>query len=117
MITISFSVLVMIACVGFIQNMVFTLVSRSRQSADVPRHFWASIGSNGIWFLTTFVLLVPQVLKSIAEGGGALDILILGGTYAISTALGSCAMMKINLGHWKVPGLTEKGKSQVGRRK
>ena len=116
MITVSLSALALLAIVGFIQNMVFTLVSRSRQSADIKRHFYASLGSNGIWFLTTFVLIVPQVMKSIAEGGSLLDMTILGGTYAVATALGSCVMMKINLGQWYVPGLTEKGKSQVGAR-
>ena len=116
-VTVEIVALASLAFVGFIQNMVFTLVSRSRQSANVKRHFFASVGSNGIWFLTTFVLIIPQVLKSTAENGSHLDMYILGGVYAVATALGSCTMQKINLGDWYVPYLTEKGKDKVGANK
>lgn len=99
--------------VGFIQNMIFTLNSRSRQSANVTKHFWTAILSNGLWFVCTFMLILPEMFKAIALGSMEERLLLLA-VYTISTALGSIVMMKINLGHWRIKYLTESGSSHVG---
>lgn len=48
--------------------------------------------------------------------GDMWDRIIIGVIYIASTTLGSVIMMKINLGHWYVPFLTEEGKSKVGEK-
>lgn len=107
--------LILLAIVGFFQNAIFTLVSRSRNSGDPQRHFFAAICSNGIWFITTFVLIIPQILDEVASGEWS-QVALVGGVYAVATAAGSWAMMKVNLGHWYIPFLTEKDKARVGQR-
>lgn len=114
--TTSISMLALLAVVAFIQNMFFTWTSRSRNSGDPQKHLYASIGSNGIWFICNYFLLFPEVMK-ITETGTLLDKGIVMIVYILATALGSVAMMKVNLGHWYIPFLTEEGKSQVGARK
>jgi hypothetical protein len=94
--------------VSFIQNMVFTAVSRSRQSANLPMHFAWAIASNAVWFFCNFFLLFPTILKTIMEGDLLTKILV-GGVYGISTAFGSVFMMYLMLK--KV-----KGKGKVGAR-
>lgn len=101
--------------VSLIQNMAFTWVSRSRNSGDPLKHSIASIFSNGIWFLCNYFILFPEVMKSVMEGD-MWDRIIIGVIYIASTTLGSVIMMKINLGHWYVPFLTEEGKSKVGEK-
>ena len=99
--------------VSFVQNMAFTWVSRSRNLADVWKHSIASIFSNGIWFVCNYFILFPEVMKTVIEGS-LWERIIIGLIYISSTTLGSVVMMKINLGHWNVLFLTEKGKSKVG---
>jgi hypothetical protein len=102
--------------VAFIQNMAFTWVSRSRQSGNPKKHAVAATFSNSIWFVCNFFILFPVILKTIAEGD-MLSKLVLMLVYVSATVLGSVVMMKINLGHWYVPFLTEKkDKDKVGSR-
>ena len=101
--------------IAFIQNMAFTFVSRSRQSGNPGRHAIAAVFSNSIWFVCNFFILFPEILKSINEGD-IWDKLLLMLIYVAATVSGSVVMMKINLGHWYIPFLTEKGKDQVGKR-
>ena len=41
-----------IMALGFVQNIAFSIVSRSRNRNDMRYHMIAAVGSNGIWFLT-----------------------------------------------------------------
>lgn len=115
--------LITLAVVGFVQNMAFTAVSRSRNGGDVWHHFRIAILSNSIWFICNFFVLFGTMLKSITEGTTGKSIIVLL-VYAIATALGSVVMMKMNLGQVKFPTwlkwlekyLVETGKRKVGSR-
>jgi len=110
--------LIILAVVAFIQNMVFTAVSRSRNSGDPQRHFYFAIFSNGIWFITSWILLFPMIFKAVMEGSWWEKFVVFT-IYVAATSLGSVFMMKLNLGHIKVKWLSwlvEKGKSRVGQK-
>lgn len=47
------------------QNFAFVLVSRARQTKSLIFHGLASIPSNGIWFISQFVL-VDKITKSLS---------------------------------------------------
>lgn len=99
--------LLAIAPVAFVQNMTFTLVSRSRNSADPSYHRKCAWLSNGTWFVC-YVLIMKNIWDPIMNGdflhvGFALVI------YTVATAEGSVVMMKRLL-------KTEKGKRRVGAR-
>lgn len=100
---------------SFLQNMAFTWVSRSRNGGDPPKHFVASIFSNGVWFVINYFILFPEIMELVKTGNIWMRIAICT-VYILGTALGSVVMMKINLGHWYIPFLTESGKSKVGSR-
>jgi hypothetical protein len=60
---------------AFVQNVSFTLVSRSRNRDNKRYHILCAIFSNGIWFLTfrelvradmTFLLFVPYVIGTVS---------------------------------------------------
>jgi predicted lysophospholipase L1 biosynthesis ABC-type transport system permease subunit len=70
---------------AFIQNISFTLVSRSRNRDNKQYHIIASVFSNGIWFLTfrelvladmTFILFIPFVIGT-----------VLGSVYGMSVSM------------------------------
>jgi hypothetical protein len=103
---LNLSTLLMIAVVGFIQNMAFTWSSRSRNSGDPKYHFFVAIGSNGIWFAMNFFLILPEMLK-VVESGDVWDKILVMGTYVLFTSLGSAFMMM-----WAKR--FEKGKRKVG---
>jgi len=90
---------------SFFQNMMFTLVSRSRNSADPSYHRRCAWGSNGIWFICQ-ILIVKNVWTSIHQGNWTYAI-IAGVIYSLSTTEGSVLMMKRLL-------KTEKGIRRVG---
>jgi hypothetical protein len=100
-------VLILLAIVSFIQNMAFTLVSRSRNSGDPDYHRWCAYASNGIWFICQ-VLIVKTVWESINRGEWWF-VIVAGFVYCLCTAEGSVTMMKRLL-------KTEKGKRRVGAR-
>lgn len=83
--------------VALIQNMAFTLVSRSRNSGNPVRHFKAAIGSNGIWFICNYFILFPEMMKVIEKGDLVLKMVYMV-VYVLATTLGSTWMMKMNLG-------------------
>lgn len=87
--------LCLLAVCAFFQNMAFTWVSRSRNSGDPYYHRKAAYCSNGIWFVTHFLVLrqVWEVLEDDISSGWW-KLLILGIVYAIATAEGSVLMMK-----------------------
>jgi hypothetical protein len=47
---------------SFIQTMSFTLISRARQRKDKQYHAWASVCSNGVWYLTMQQLVLGKIM-------------------------------------------------------
>ena len=94
------------AGVLLVQNASFTLVSRARNSGSIGFHALASIGSNGVWFLSQFIVVatIADVLKTKdwSQGIGY------GLWYTLWTVLGSISMHYISM-RW-----LEKGKRKVG---
>lgn len=107
--------LIFLFIVSFFQNMAFTWVSRSRNSGDPKKHFVAATLSNSIWFLCNFFIIFPEILDTVSSGNTMNKFLVMI-VYVLGTTLGSVTMMKINLGHWYIPFLTELDKSKVGER-
>lgn len=99
--------LTLLGIVAFIQNMFFTLVSRSRNSADPNYHRKCAWGSNGVWFVCQ-VLIVKNVWEAIHNNQWWYA-LAAGLVYSICTTEGSVLMMKRLL-------KTEKGSRRVGAR-
>lgn len=97
----------LLAIVAFIQNMAFTAVSRSRNSADVAYHRKCAWASNGVWF--TIQVFLFGVLWQALTTGSAIKIIAVGITYVLATTEGSCFMMGRML-------KSESGKRQVGAR-
>ena len=67
--------LLKILVLAFVQNISFTIVSRSRNRGNKKYHMIAALFSNSIWFLTfrelikgdmNLVLFVPYVIGTIA---------------------------------------------------
>mgnify|MGYP006959934023 FL=1 len=50
-----------ILALAFIQNISFTMVSRSRNRSNMTYHAICSVFSNGIWFLTMRELVVADL--------------------------------------------------------
>lgn len=66
---------VTILVLAYIQNISFSIVSRSRNRNNLTYHMIASVFSNGIWFLTfrqlvlsdmNFMLFIPYTLGTVA---------------------------------------------------
>jgi hypothetical protein len=96
-----------LALVAFVQNMFFTMVSRSRSSGDVNYHRKCAWGSNGIWFICQ-VLIVKEIWTAINNGQWWF-VLIAGAVYTVFTTEGSVVMMRHLL-------KTEEGNRRVGAR-
>lgn len=94
-----------LAVVAFIQNMAFTLVSRSRNSGDPEYHRYCAWGSNAIWFLC-YTFLFSSILQDIRDQNW-MPIIIVGVVYGLATAEGSVLMMRIAM-------KKESGKRKVG---
>ena len=97
--------LLALAPVAFIQNMFFTLVSRSRNSQDTDYHRFCAWGSNGVWFVCQ-VMIVKNIWGAIHAGNWIYAILA-GIVYSLATTEGSVLMMKKLI-------RDEKGKRRVG---
>lgn len=78
-------VMLKILVLAFIQNISFTLVSRSRNRDNKRYHIIAAIFSNSIWFLTfrelilgdmNYVLFIPYVIGT-----------VLGSTYGMTVSM------------------------------
>ena len=92
---------------GFIQNAVFTAVSRSRNSGDVAHHAKWAVASNGLWFVMQ-IFIVSALWAAIKEQQ-FIGLAITGVVYVAGTSLGSVLMMRRML-------KTETGKQKVGAR-
>lgn len=66
---------IIITLLAFVQNVSFTVVSRSRNRSSFTYHMIASVFSNGIWFLTfrqllladmSFTLFAPYTVGTVA---------------------------------------------------
>jgi len=97
--------LMALAPIAFIQNMFFTLVSRSRNSKDTDYHRYCAWGSNGVWFICQ-VMIVKNVWAAI-HAGNWWYALLAGIVYSYFTTEGSVLMMKKLI-------RSEKGKRRVG---
>lgn len=87
-----------------VQNAAFTWVSRARNSASYGYHAVAAVVSNGIWFVSQF-LLIAMVTKPdmpLREAAG------LGAVYVAGTVTGSVLMHYVSV-RW-----LERGKRKVG---
>lgn len=67
--------MLIILCLAFIQNISFSIVSRSRNRGNVRYHIIAAAGSNTIWFLTfrqlikadmNYLLFFPYCVGTVA---------------------------------------------------
>jgi hypothetical protein len=115
--------MIVLAPVAFVQNAVFTLVSRSRAAANLPRHFKAALASNGVWLVTS--LFVWRGFWPLFYDAQWWPFVVMGCIYTLSTAAGSTCMMAANLGRFKGRPwglayihrlLVETDSSQVGKR-
>lgn len=97
--------LLLLAGASFLQNMAFTWTSRSRNSGDPSYHRYAAWSSNGVWFVTHFLVL--KEVWSVLETGAWWRLLLIAPIYVAATTEGSVLMMKILL-------RKEEGKRRVG---
>ena len=52
---------IIILCLAFVQNVSFTMVSRSRNRDNMAYHAICSVFSNGLWFATMHYLVVTDL--------------------------------------------------------
>jgi hypothetical protein len=95
----------LLAPVSFVQNMAFTASSRSRNSGNPGYHYWIAMVSNGVWFLTSFFFILPNMQET-PLFQKAMTMIV----YIVSTSYGSSLMMEIML-------KKETGKNKVGATK
>jgi hypothetical protein len=86
-----------------LQNAAFTWVSRARNSGSLGYHAIASVFSNGIWFVSQFILITAVVTK----GMSCKRAILTGAVYIAGTVCGSVCM------HWFSMRYLEKGKRKV----
>lgn len=86
------------------QNAAFTWVSRARNSGSYGYHAIAAVFSNGVWFVSQF-LLIGMVAKPDMPISEAV---ILGLIYIAGTVAGSVMM------HYAAINWLERGKRKVG---
>jgi len=90
--------LLIVALLGFFQNIAFTFVSRGRNSGSLGYHMVASLFSNGLWILM-FMTAIGAVTKAASPD------LMFGVVYVLSTMSGSV------FAHWLAMRL-ERGKGR-----
>jgi hypothetical protein len=88
------------------QNAAFTFVSRARNSGSLPRHVFAALLSNGVWFVSQGIIFTKLYKIMTGEYGWQMAVFT-GLFYTTFTIVGSVAAHYIAL-------RTEKGKSAVG---
>lgn len=87
-----------------VQTAAFTWVSRARNSGSYGYHALASVFSNGVWFVSQFVLIGMAVKPGMDAGMVAK----LGSIYVAGTTTGAVLM------HWISAKYLERGKRKVG---
>lgn len=91
--------------VAFVQNMVFTAVSRSRNSGDPEYHRWWAYGSNSVWLLCQ--VFIWKGFWGAFNDADYLSMGVMAFVYIVSTTEGSVYMMRRML-------KTETGTRKVG---
>jgi hypothetical protein len=86
-----------------VQNATFTLVSRARNSKSIAYHALAAVGSNGVWFVSQFLLF--GYMLNVLKDGTWVDALPIGLWYTLWTIVGSVGM------HWIALHKIEKGRN------
>lgn len=87
-----------------VQTAAFTWVGRARNSGSIGYHAVASVFSNGIWFVSQF-LLIGMVAK---PGMPLREAFVLGAVYIAGTVTGATTM------HWLALRYLERGSRKVG---
>ena len=82
---------------GFVQNVSFSLVSRSRNRDHMQYHIWAATASNAVWFIC---------MRELVKSELAIDLLI---PYVVGTVSGSVYGMKIAMWFEKRLGASADG--------
>ena len=88
-----------------IQNFSFTLVSRARNSSSLGYHAIAALFSNGVWFLSQFIL-IASITDAIKNASISYAVM-LGVFYTTFTIVGSVSS------HWFSMRFLERGKRRV----
>lgn len=70
---------------AFVQNVAFSLVSRSRNRDNISYHIAASVASNVVWFLTFRQLITAEMSLGLLP------------TYTVGTVLGSVFGVKVSM--------------------
>lgn len=86
-----------ILCLAYVQNVSFSIVSRSRNRNNMKYHVIAATFSNGIWFLT-----FRQLVRSDMN-------FILFLPYVVGTVLGSISGVKLSMWIEKLLGASADG--------
>jgi hypothetical protein len=94
------------AIILMVQNFAFTFVSRARNSGSIQRHMFASIFSNGVWFVSQMIIFQKLFKLMMGEQGWAMGVFT-AFFYTTFTMAGSL------LAHYHALR-TEKGKTAVG---
>jgi len=92
-----FSQLGFIALLAFIQNVSFSIVSRSRNRDNVTYHLFAATASNLVWYLTFRYLVMADMSWALLPG------------YLIGTVSGSLFGVKVAMRIEKMLGATADG--------
>jgi hypothetical protein len=86
-----------IMLLAFIQNISFSIVSRSRNRTNMTYHAIASVFSNGIWFVTFRQLVLAKMTMALFPG------------YTIGTVAGSVLGVRISMWIERLLGATSDG--------
>lgn len=85
--------LVAYASISFLQNAIFTIVSRSRNSGNSKLHKKVAYLSNGIWFVNN-VFMIQLIWKYLIDNPNWWVVVTAGLIYVKSTAEGSAFAMR-----------------------
>ena len=92
------------AVILVLQNAAFTWVSRARNSGSIGYHALAAVFSNGIWFMSQFVMIGIVINPNMTTEKAVETGLV----YVVSTVIGSISMHVVSMKY------LEAGKRKVG---
>jgi len=88
-----------------VQNAAFTWVSRARNSGSIGYHAIASVFSNGVWFVSQFLLIGMAAKPGMSFGEAApLCAIYIAGTTTGAVLMHLVAMRWLESGNRKVGG-------------
>jgi len=85
--------LVIFGPISYFQNVIFTVVSRSRNSGAPKLHLNVAYFSNGIWYINQFWMIT--MIWAAIKNGQPIFIFCAGCLYILSTAKGSAKSMEL----------------------